>query len=193
MKEVEADLQLLIEENRMLKEAKDKFEDQVKDNEEDEEKFQIQSQIFREELKRMSSSLKNVDECAVILFYGNKLAWEKVDMLDDDIQLKREYFKKYPKQRSLSKNSKRKWFLFLIFMKDIYHALIISVWVCSSTSLLTSGMFSKAEILSSSPVEFTPTTVVNFLNIILNRNINKSVHPTPIRIDTMISITIETW
>lgn len=108
MKEVEADLQLLIEENRMLKEAKDKFEDQVKDNEEDEEKFQIQSQIFREELKRMSSSLKNVDECAVILFYGNKLAWEKVDMLDDDIQLKREYFKKYPKQRSLSKNSKRK-------------------------------------------------------------------------------------
>ena len=76
-------------ENKLLKEKKDRFEEQVKDNEEDEEKFQIQSQIFREELKRVNSTLKNLDECAVMLFYGSKLPWEKVEMLEEDVQLKK--------------------------------------------------------------------------------------------------------
>ena len=67
----------------------------------------MQSQILRDELKRMNVSIKNLDECAVMYLKENKVAVEKVERLDEGLNFKKELSRKFPQRKdSVSKSIK---------------------------------------------------------------------------------------
>ena len=67
----------------------------------------MQSQILRDELKRMNANIRLLDECAVIYLKEKKVGEDKVARLDDGLNFKKELRRKLPERKnSISKSIK---------------------------------------------------------------------------------------